>query len=321
MLWLRSRSWNLVLNLFAVEYLLIFDSFYTNILSHLSTFFIRMPITADFCNSHHQRGRFGSLAWMIPIPPTVDIYIYIYIFIANLSLSIYLSMSIPLLSYSIYIISIYITLIYLLRSFSSEWMCVYFFKSCIQFTHANQKPFRRSSQVGFWQHTNCLGDEEGATLRLTRDPPPPWTNERTTRSQWTNCVSSVSLPSVDEKEKSLKSAIIYASRGRGIFIFLPYSFFSFLFFFSLSIYNSQAIFIGENDKKKKKGIESNREIDHPSRTNQPPFSRAIICMTRLSVFVANYLLRSCKSLLHSLLLLLYSYLLLSLFFWLLLFDY
>lgn len=109
--------------------------------------------------------------------------------------------------------------------------------------------------------------------------------------------------------------------GEGDFHLSPLFFFFFSFFFSLSIYNSQAIFIGENDKKKKKGIESNREIDHPSRTNQPPFSRAIICMTRLSVFVANYLLRSCKSLLHSLLLLLYSYLLLSLFFWLLLFDY
>lgn len=100
--------------------------------------------------------------------------------------------------------------------------------------------------------------------------------------------------------------------GEGDFHLSPLFFFFFSFFFSLSIYNSQAIFIGENDKKKKKGIESNREIDHPSRTNQPPFSRAIICMTRLSVFVANYLLRSCKSLLHSLLL--YSYLLLSLFF-------
>lgn len=267
MLWLRSRSWNLVLNLFAVEYLLIFDSFYTNILSHLSTFFIRMPITADFCNSHHQRGRFGSLAWMIPIPPTVDIYIYIYIFIANLSLSIYLSMSIPLLSYSIYITSIYIILIYLLRSFfSSEWMCVYFFKSCIQFTHANQKPFRRSSQVGFWQHTNCLGDEEGATLRLTRDPPPPWT----TRSQWTNCVSSVSLPSVDEKEKSLKSAIIYASRGRGIFIFLPYSFFSFLFFFLFRYITLRLFLSAKMIKKKKK--ESNRigkSITQAERTNPP----------------------------------------------------
>lgn len=192
-----------------------------------------MPITADFCNSHHQRGRFGSLAWMIPIPPTVDIYIYIYLYRqpVSLSLSIYVYPT-SFLFYLHYIYLYYSYLFYLLRSFfSSEWMCVYFFKSCIQFTHANQKPFRRSSQVGFWQHTNCLGDEEGATLRLTRDPPPPWT----TRSQWTNCVSSVSLPSVDEKEKSLKSAIIYASRGGGFSSFSPILFFLFFFFFSFDI--------------------------------------------------------------------------------------
>lgn len=231
-----------------------------------------MPITADFCNSHHQRGRFGSLAWMIPIPPTVDIYIYIYIFIANLSLSLYLSMSIPLLSYSIYIISIYITLIYLLRSFSSEWMCVYFFKSCIQFTHANQKPFRRSSQVGFWQHTNCLGDEEGATLRLTRDPPPPWTNERTTRSQWTELrqLCFITICRWKRKISQIYITIIYASRGRGIFIFLPYSFFSFLFFFLFRYITLRLFLSAKMIKKKKK--ESNRigkSITQAERTNPP----------------------------------------------------
>lgn len=270
MLWLRSRSWNLVLNLFAVEYLLIFDSFYTNILSHLSTFFIRMPITADFCNSHHQRGRFGSLAWMIPIPPTVDIYIYIYIFIANLSLSLYLSMSIPLLSYSIYIISIYITLIYLLRSFSSEWMCVYFFKSCIQFTHANQKPFRRSSQVGFWQHTNCLGDEEGATLRLTRDPPPPWTNERTTRSQWTELRQLCFITICRWKRKISQICDNLRVAGEGDFHLSPLFFFFFSFFFLFRYITLRLFLSAKMIKKKKK--ESNRigkSITQAERTNPP----------------------------------------------------
>lgn len=164
-------------------------------------------------------------------------------------------MSIPLLSYSIYIISIYITLIYLLRSFSSEWMCVYFFKSCIQFTHANQKPFRRSSQVGFWQHTNCLGDEEGATLRLTRDPPPPWTNERTTRSQWTE-LRQLCFITICRWKRKISRIYINNLRvaGEGDFHLSPLFFFFFSFFF-LFRYITLRLFLSIK-KKKRNRIES-----------------------------------------------------------------
>lgn len=240
-------------------------------------------------------------------------YIYIYISLSPtcLSLSIYLCLShFFLILFTLYL-SILLLSIYYVALVASGCVCISLslvFNSRTRTKNPFGGPLKSafgSTRIAWVMRKGLRYVLRAILLPLERTNGRPDHSER-------NCVSSVSLPSVDEKEKSLKSAIIYASRGRGIFIFLPYSFFSFLFFFLFRYITLRLFLSAKMIKKKKKGIESNREIDHPSRTNQPPFSRAIICMTRLSVFVANYLLRSCKSLLHSLLL--YSYLLLSLFF-------
>lgn len=228
-----------------------------------------MPITADFCNSHHQRGRFGSLAWMIPIPPTVDIYIYISLSPTCLSLSIYLCLSHFFLILFTLHLSILLLSIYYVALVASGCVCISLslvFNSRTRTKNPFGGPLKSafgSTRIAWVMRKGLRYVLRAILLPLERTNGRPDHSER-------NCVSSVSLPSVDEKEKSLKSAIIYASRGRGIFIFLPYSFFSFLFFFLFRYITLRLFLSAKMIKKKKK--ESNRigkSITQAERTNPP----------------------------------------------------
>lgn len=182
-------------------------------------------------------------------------------------------MSIPLLSYSIYITSIYITLIYFIYyvAFLVASGCVCISLSLVFNSRTRTKnPFGGPLKSAFGSTRIAWVMRKGLRYVLRAILLPlERTNGRPDHSE-RNCVSSVSLPSVDEKEKSLKSAIIYASRGRGIFIFLPYSFFSFLFFFLFRYITLRLFLSAKMIKKKKK--ESNRigkSITQAERTNPP----------------------------------------------------